>query len=271
MSHKLYVNPLAASSKTVIAFVHDNLQTLKDMGLSVKVFPVSEHQLATKELRAAFAKKGINVLPALVTDVAVYNGTTAILRIYRTNIEKFEAQGRAGGVIDTGDELSDYYRRALSDTSADADIAGEDVSTDAYGRKMQAAMARRGHARTPGTAGTNATKFQSAPPPATRPARPPADEPLSRAQEQDNIDIAATLRRQRTERKRAGAGAKQRPTPRPASDPEEDDIQSTVDKISQGLGADAEGGQDNDMMRSFWEGRMSTTSGVEESQVDTSR
>jgi hypothetical protein len=211
--HNLYVKLVApgdpdAKSRSItlstLKYVHSRLQTFSNMGLVVRVNKIRSQDLQDPRLVDAMRRRGITRLPALTTPNNVYLGLTEISDIYERNIGEFAATNRREEPAVTGSEhesdLDAFYRSEMTFAQADDDaqetgIGEGDDMMNSYRNMMER---REGGTPRPPTAGRPTTIIGDRNPAPVRsaPGRP------------DNV------------------------RPARSADPEEAEIQDTIDRLS---------------------------------------
>lgn len=132
--HNLYVKLVApgdpdAKSRSItlstLKYVHSRLQTFSNMGLVVRVNKIRSQDLQDSRLVDAMRRRGITRLPALITPNNVYLGLTEISDIYERNIGEFAATNRREEHAVTGSELESdldsFYRSEMTFAQAEDD------------------------------------------------------------------------------------------------------------------------------------------------------
>jgi hypothetical protein len=138
LTGSLYLLPKGENTKTLLLYIHDNLQQLYEIGLLIKVNKVKKDKKELEKLK----KKGITKLPILSVDDKIYTGVRAILQLLSNSINsKREAS--------TGDPILDYQNELANGLTGtmmtDEDMAGEDESLNT--QDVQARVQREMEAR----------------------------------------------------------------------------------------------------------------------------
>jgi len=197
---------------SILQYVNDIKAVLGQMGITVKVESIKSTSLQSPALVAAMKKRGITRLPALRTKTDVYLGDQEIRTVYDRNIREYEAVGRRDerptqeDVPD--DDLVAYYMDEMTFDRAEEDteelgLGESENMMDAYRDMMDRREKSRAHVRPPQPGRTHG--------PREGPARRPTAAPRARP---DNVRAPAVRR---------------------PVDPEEAEIQETIDRLSRDI------------------------------------
>lgn len=103
---------------------------LAPMGVSINVMKIRKTDLQSKAVLQGFAKKNVRGLPALITPKNTYCDAGAIIRLYDSQIERFQLEARQKeaeiGGLHRETEAEEYYSRLMTFERAAADDKGEE-------------------------------------------------------------------------------------------------------------------------------------------------
>jgi hypothetical protein len=202
MSHTVYVKVEAAGTAAarreptlrVLRYIKQNLDTLKKMGISIRVQRIRDEDVKDERVVSLMKSKGISRLPALSTAKNTYTGAQEIIGLYQKNIASFTKK-RAPAPVQKTSDVATYMQNVMDGPEDDDDGLGEgsenmmDTYRQTISRRETQAPPRSGNLRTtPNTKveGRSMRADNVAPPPLNRPpprpqaSRPPPSRPPPR-------------------------------------------------------------------------------------------
>jgi hypothetical protein len=138
ITHILFMRVQKNNSFTgqLLEYLYKNIKVINSMDVVIKIIKIKNTHVKNKLVSAAFLKRGINELPALVTPVKIYTGVDSIISLYDKNIN---AQSLRKNTENDRDEKSIFNKD--DDDGEDEDMSG--CSTQKMFKQMEADRQRR--------------------------------------------------------------------------------------------------------------------------------